>query len=79
MSGKTLALINVAMDCGLQKKNRNIVWCIAAFIQAKSVLDQIVQAATDLVESSNRMEAVITVGNGSTIKFLSSDSADNIR
>ena len=78
-SGKTLAAINFAMFWGLQKKNRKIGWCSPTFSQAKSVLDQIVQAAPDLVESSNRMEAVITFVNGSTIKFLSSDSADNIR
>ena len=78
-SGKTLAAINFAMYWGLQKKNRKIGWCSPTFSQAKSVLDQIVQAAPDLVESSNRMEAVITFVNGSTIKFLSSDSADNIR
>jgi len=78
-SGKTLAAINFAMFWGLQKKNRKIGWCSPTFSQAKSVLDQIVTAAPDLVESSNRMEAVITFVNGSTIKFLSSDSADNIR
>jgi len=78
-SGKTLAAINFAMYWGLQKKNQKIGWCSPTFSQAKSVLDQIVQAAPDLVESSNRMEAVITFINGSTIKFLSSDSADNIR
>jgi len=78
-SGKTLAAINFAMYWGLQKKNQKLGWCSPTFSQSKSVLDQIVAAAPDLVESSNRMEAVITFINGSTIKFLSSDSADNIR
>ena len=78
-SGKTLAAINFTMYWALQKKNRKIGWCSPTFSQAKSVLDQIVKAAPDLIESSNRMEAVITFINGSTIKFLSSDSADNIR
>jgi len=78
-SGKTLAAINFSLFWALQKKNRKIGWCSPTFSQAKSVLDQIVSAAPDLVESSNRMEAVITFINGSTIKFLSSDSADNIR
>ena len=78
-SGKTLAAINFTLFWALDKKNRKIGWCSPTFSQAKSVLDQIVQAAPDLVESSNRMEAVITFINGSTIKFLSSDSADNIR
>ena len=78
-SGKTLAAINFTLFWALQKKNQKIGWCSPTFSQAKSVLDQIVQAAPDLVESSNRMEAVITFINGSSIKFLSSDSADNIR
>ena len=78
-SGKTLAAINFAMYWALQKKNQKLGWCSPTFSQSKSVLDQIVAAAPDLVESSNRMEAVITFINGSTIKFLSSDSADNIR
>jgi phage FluMu gp28-like protein len=78
-SGKTLAAINFALYWALQKKNQKLGWCSPTFSQAKSVLDQIVSAAPDLVQSSNRMEAVITFINGSTIKFLSSDSADNIR
>jgi hypothetical protein len=78
-SGKTLAAINFALFWALQKKNQRVGWCSPTFSQAKSVLDQIVSAAPDLVESSNRQEAVITLINGSTIKFLSSDSADNIR
>ena len=78
-SGKTLAAINFSLYWALQKKNQKLGWCSPTFSQAKSVLDQIVTAAPDLVQSSNRMEAVITFINGSTIKFLSSDSADNIR
>ncbi len=78
-SGKTLAAINFTLYWALQKKNQKIGWCSPTFSQAKSVLDQIVAAAPDLVVSSNRMEATISLVNGSTIKFLSSDSADNIR
>ena len=78
-SGKTLAAINFALYWALQKKNLKLGWCSPTFSQAKSVLDQIVKAAPDLIVSSNRMEAVVTLINGSTIKFLSSDSADNIR
>jgi len=78
-SGKTLAAINFTLFWALQKKNQKIGWTSPTFAQSKSVLDQIVKAAPDLVESSNRMEATIVLINGSTIKFLSSDSADNIR
>jgi hypothetical protein len=78
-SGKTLAAINFSLFWALQKKNQRVGWCSPTFSQAKSVLDQIVSAAPDLIESSNRQEATIGFINGSTIKFLSSDSADNIR
>jgi len=78
-SGKTLAAINYCLYWALLKKNLKLGWCSPTFSQAKSVLDQIVAAAPDLVESSNRQEATIVFINGSSIKFLSSDSADNIR
>jgi len=78
-SGKTLAAINFTLYWALQNKNLKVGWCSPTFSQSKSVLDQIVAAAPDLVESSNRMDATIVLINGSTIKFLSSDSADNIR
>ncbi len=78
-SGKTLAAINFCLWWALQKKNLKLGWCSPTFSQAKSVLDQIVAAAPDLVVSSNRQEATIVFINGSSIKFLSSDSADNIR
>jgi len=78
-SGKTLAAINIAMYWALKKKNQKLGWCAPTFSQSKSVLDQIVKAGHEVIESSNRMEAVVTFINGSTIKFLSSDSADNIR
>ena len=78
-SGKTLAAINFTLYWALQNKNLKVGWCSPTFSQSKSVLDQIVTAAPDLVESSNRMDATIVLINGSTIKFLSSDSADNIR
>lgn len=78
-SGKTLTAMNIALYWALSKKNQKIGWCAPTFSQSKSVLDQIVSAAHDIIESSNRQEATIVFVNGSTIKFLSSDSADNIR
>jgi len=78
-SGKTLLAINVSLYWLLQNDNQKLGWVSPTFSQAKSVLDEIVKAAPDLVVSSNRMEATITFVNGSTIKFLSADSADNIR
>ena len=78
-SGKTLLAINITLYWALGGSNQKIGWVSPTFSQAKSVLDQIVKAAPDLIVSSNRMEATIGFVNGSSIKFLSADSADNIR
>ena len=78
-SGKSLLAINCALYWALNKPNQKLGWCAPTFSQSKNILDQIVTAAKDTIESSNRMEATIQFINGSTIKFLSSDSADNIR
>ena len=78
-SGKTLTAMNIALYWALLKPNQKIGWCAPTFSQSKSVLDQIVSAAHEIVESSNRQEATIVLINGTSIKFLSSDSADNIR
>jgi len=78
-SGKTLLAINLLLYWLLQTHNRKGGWIAPVYSQAKSVMDQIVNNAKDTIESSNRMEGTITFINGSTIKFLSSDSPDNIR
>lgn len=78
-SGKTLLGINILLYWALSNKNQKCAWVSPTFSQAKSVLDQIVTAANELIETSNRMEATINFINGSSIKFLSADSADNIR
>ena len=78
-SGKTLLGINLLLFWALGNKNQKCAWVAPTFSQAKSVLDQITTAAHEVVETSNRMEATINFINGSSIKFLSADSADNIR
>ena len=78
-SGKTMLAMNIALYWLLGNDDQKLGWVAPTFSQAKSVLDQIVKAAPELIVSSNRMEATITFVNGSYIKFLSADSADNIR
>ena len=78
-SGKTLLGINLMLYWLLSKPNQKGGWISPVYQQAKSVLDTIVSTSNPVVQSSNRMEAVITFVNGSTLKFLSADSADNIR
>ena len=78
-SGKSLLAMNIILYWALGKDNQKCAWVAPTFSQAKSILDSIVTAAKDVIETSNRMEATISFINGSTIKFLSADSADNIR
>ena len=78
-SGKSLLSMNILLYWMLSKPRQKGAWIAPIFAQSKSILDQIVSAAPDIIASSNRMEANITFINGSTIKFLSADSADNIR
>ena len=78
-SGKTLLAINLMLYWLLQKPNRKGGWIAPVYGQSKSVMDQIVTNAGDTIEASNRMEGTIKFINGSTLKFLSSDSPDNIR
>jgi phage FluMu gp28-like protein len=78
-SGKTILGINLMLYWLLQKPNQRGGWISPVYSQAKSVLDTMVNTSTEVIESSNRMEATIQFINGSTLKFLSADSADNIR
>ena len=78
-SGKTILGINLMLYWLLGKENTKGGWIAPVYSQSKSVMDQIVNTATDVITSSNRMEGTITFINGSTLKFLSSDSPDNIR
>ena len=78
-SGKTLLGINLLLYWLLQKPNRKGGWISPVYSQAKSVMDQIVNSSQGVIEQSNRMEGTISFVNGSSIKFLSSDSPDNIR
>ena len=78
-SGKTLLGINLMLYWLLERSNRKGGWISPVYGQSKSVMDQIVSTAQDTITASNRMEGTITFINGSTLKFLSSDSPDNIR
>jgi hypothetical protein len=78
-SGKTLLGINLILYWLLEKPNQKGGWVAPVYSQSKSVMDTIVNTSSDVIEASNRMEGMITFINGSTLKFLSSDSPDNIR
>ena len=78
-SGKSLLGINIMLFWLLQKPNRKGGWIAPVYGQAKSIMDQIVSTSGNVIETSNRMEGTISFINGSTLKFLSSDTPDNIR
>ena len=78
-SGKTLLAMNMMLYWVLSKKNQKGGWISPVYNQAKSVYDQIVLAAKEVIIQNNRQDLNITFVNGSTLKFLSTDNADNIR
>jgi hypothetical protein len=78
-SGKTLLGINLMLYWLLSKDNRKGGWIAPIYGQSKNVMDTIVNTSSDVITANNRMEGTITFINGSTLKFLSSDSPDNIR
>ncbi len=78
-SGKTLLGINLMLYWLLQKPNQKGGWISPVYSQAKSVYDTLLSAAKQTITASNRMEMTMTFINGSTLKFLSSDSPDSIR
>ena len=78
-AGKTLLASNLMLYWALDKNKQKCAWVSPVFAQARSVFDEIVKAAGELIVSSNRMELIITLINNSTIKFLSADSPDSIR
>ena len=78
-AGKTLLASNLTLYWALDNNGQKCAWISPVFAQARSVFDEIVKAAGELIESSNRMELIINLINGSSIKFLSADSPDSIR
>ena len=78
-SGKTLLGINLMLYWLLQKPGRKGGWVSPVYSQAKSVYDTFTRSSKELITSGNRMDMIITFMNGSTLKFLSSDSPDSIR
>ena len=78
-SGKTLLGINLMLYWLLKKPNRKGGWVSPVYSQAKNVYDSIMQSSNGVITSANRIEMVMTLVNGSTLKFLSGDSPDSIR
>ena len=78
-SGKTLLGMNILLYWLLKNPKAKAGWIAPTHSQSRSVFEQIVGQAHKLVSASNRMEGKLTLKNGATIKFMSSDSADNIR
>ncbi len=63
----------------LDKDNQQGAYVCPIYSQCRNVFDQIIEGNEAIIKSSNRMELIIKLINGSTIKFLSADSPDSIR
>jgi hypothetical protein len=78
-SGKTLLAMNLLLYWALGKPKQKCGWVAPVYSQCKSVFEQIVNASQDIISASNKADLTITFINGSTLKFLSSDSPNSIR
>ena len=78
-AGKSLMAVNLALYWILDKKNTKLAWVAPVYNQNRNIFDQIVEAARELITSSNKMEMIINFCNGSSIKLLSADAPDSIR
>ena len=78
-AGKSLMAVNLALYWVLDKKNTKLAWVAPVYNQNRNIFDQIVEAARELITSSNKMEMIINFINGSSIKLLSADAPDSIR
>ena len=78
-SGKTLLAINLLLYWLLSEEKQKGGYITPVYSQCKAVFDIITTAAKETIVASNRMEMTMTFINGSTLKFLSSDSPDSIR
>ena len=78
-SGKTLLAMNLLLYWALGKPNQKCGWISPVYSQCKSVFEQIINASNGIIKSSNKADLSIVFINGSTLKFLSSDSPNSIR
>ena len=72
-SGKSLLGINIMLYWLLKDNNTKGGWISPVYSQGKSIFEQIVKNAFELIKSSNKAELTIEFVNGSTMKFLSAD------
>jgi hypothetical protein len=78
--GKTMLAMNQVYYWAFNNRSVKIAWVSPIYKQAKKVFDEMVLAFADSnLIKSNASELIITLSNGSTIQFFSSERYDNIR
>jgi hypothetical protein len=78
--GKTMLAMNQCYYWGFNNPSVKIAWVSPIYKQCKKVFDEMVLAFADSnLTKSNASELIITLSNGSTIQFFSSERYDNIR
>ena len=78
--GKTMLAMNQCYYWGFNDQRTKIAWVSPIYKQCKKVFDEMVLAFADSpLIKSNASDLIITLSNGSTIQFFSSERYDNIR
>ena len=77
--GKSLLASNLMCYWLLNNPNSKGAWITPVYSQGRKVFLEIVKALGPILENANKAELSITLGNGSTLIFLSSERPDSIR
>ena len=77
--GKSLLGQNLLLYWLLQSPNQKGCWISPIYNQAKKVFQELSDASTSIIQSSNKAELTIKFVNGSTVQFLSSERPDSVR
>lgn len=77
--GKSLLASNLMCYWLLNNPNSKGAWITPVYSQGRKVFLELVKALGPILESTNKSELSITLGNGSSLIFLSSERPDSIR
>ena len=77
--GKSLLAQNLMLYWLLKTPNQKGAWITPVYNQCKKIFQELTNAANPLITSQNKADLTITLVNGSTIQFLSTDNYNTIR
>lgn len=77
--GKSLLAQNLMLYWLLRNSNQKGAWITPVYNQCRKIFQELTNAAHQIIASQNKAELTITLINGSTLQFLSTDNYNTIR